>query len=331
MAERAAMEGFLADNNVQEVDASDEIFRFDEDKHREETNLEPWIADPTHFKKTKISAVAVLKMVTHALSGGRLEVMGILQGKVEGDTMIVVDCFAIPVKGTETQVNASDAESAFMAQHSMLVRQVGRLENVLGWYHSHPGYGCWLSGTDVATQLTNQQHQDPWLAVVVDPIRTQVSGKVELGAFRCYPKGREPPRTGEDAAYQHIPMEKIEDFGVHANAYYELEVSYFRSSLDSRIMDSLWHQYWVNTLSSSSVTANEDYTTQQIADVSRKLSSHASKSASTMRAFGAGGKTESEFESLNKIAMDGAKAAMEMSGGLATEVMKTKLFSGSFL
>ena len=48
---------------TQEVDASDEIFRFDEDKHREETNLEPWIADPTHFKKTKISAVAVLKMV----------------------------------------------------------------------------------------------------------------------------------------------------------------------------------------------------------------------------------------------------------------------------
>lgn len=34
-----------------------------------------------------------------------------------------------------------------------------RLENVVGWYHSHPGYGCWLSGIDVGTQMTNQKYQ----------------------------------------------------------------------------------------------------------------------------------------------------------------------------
>ena len=45
--------------------------------------------------------------------------------------------------------------------------QVGKPENVLGWYHSHPGYGCWLSGIDVSTQMTNQQFQDPFLAIVV--------------------------------------------------------------------------------------------------------------------------------------------------------------------
>ena len=45
--------------------------------------------------------------------------------------------------------------------------QVGRLENAIGWYHSHPGYGCWLSGIDVTTQMTNQQFQEPFLAVVV--------------------------------------------------------------------------------------------------------------------------------------------------------------------
>merc|ERR1719372_845 len=107
--------------------------------------------------------------------------------------MIVVDCFAIPVKGTETQVNASDAESAFMAQHSMLARQVGRLEHVLGWYHSHPGYGCWLSGIDVSTQALNQNFQDPFVAIVIDPVRTISAGKVNLGAFRTYPKGYKPP------------------------------------------------------------------------------------------------------------------------------------------
>lgn len=45
--------------------------------------------------------------------------------------------------------------------------QVGRLENVIGWYHSHPGYGCWLSGIDVSTQMLNQTYQDPFVAIVV--------------------------------------------------------------------------------------------------------------------------------------------------------------------
>ena len=45
--------------------------------------------------------------------------------------------------------------------------QVGRLENAIGWYHSHPGYGCWLSGIDVGTQMVNQQFQEPFVAIVV--------------------------------------------------------------------------------------------------------------------------------------------------------------------
>lgn len=65
----------------------------------------------------------------------------------------------------------------------------------------HPGYGCWLSGIDVNTQLNNQKYNDPYLAVVVglgltphalilqiDPNRTVSAGKVEIGAFRTYPE-----------------------------------------------------------------------------------------------------------------------------------------------
>ncbi len=44
---------------------------------------------------------------------------------------------------------------------------MGRLENAIGWYHSHPGYGCWLSGIDVSTQMVNQQYQEPFVAIVV--------------------------------------------------------------------------------------------------------------------------------------------------------------------
>lgn len=30
--------------------------------------------------------------------------------------------------------------------------QFCRSEMVVGWYHSHPGFGCWLSGVDINTQ-----------------------------------------------------------------------------------------------------------------------------------------------------------------------------------
>ncbi|KEH17813.1 JAB1/Mov34/MPN/PAD-1 ubiquitin protease [Medicago truncatula] len=36
----------------------------------------------------------------------------------------------------------------------IMCNNAGRLENVVGWYHSHPGYGCWLSGIDVSTMKT---------------------------------------------------------------------------------------------------------------------------------------------------------------------------------
>lgn len=85
---------------------------------------------------------------------------------------------------------------------------------MVGWYHSHPGYGCWLSGIDVTTQMLNQQYQEPFLAVVIDPTRTVSAGKVDIGAFRTYPEGYKPPDEPV-SEYQTIPLNKIEDFGVH--------------------------------------------------------------------------------------------------------------------
>lgn len=55
---------------------------------------------PNYFKRCKISALALLKLVMHARSGGTLEVMGMLLGKIDGENMIVMDSFALPVEGT---------------------------------------------------------------------------------------------------------------------------------------------------------------------------------------------------------------------------------------
>lgn len=122
-------------------------------------------------------------MAMHARSGGQIEVMGLLQGRAQADgTFVVLDCFALPVEGTETRVNAQAEAYEYMVAFVDASRKAGKgaTHNVVGWYHSHPGYGCWLSGIDVGTQMLNQTYQEPWLAVVVDPVRTMASGKVEV-------------------------------------------------------------------------------------------------------------------------------------------------------
>lgn len=48
--------------------------------------------------------------------------------------------------------------------------KVGRYESVVGWYHSHPGFGCWLSGVDINTQQSFESLQVRAVAVVVDPV-----------------------------------------------------------------------------------------------------------------------------------------------------------------
>ena len=56
---------------------------------------------------------------------------------------------------------------------------VCRPEMVVGWYHSHPGFGCWLSGVDINTQQSFEALSERAVAVVVDPIQS-VKGKVRL-------------------------------------------------------------------------------------------------------------------------------------------------------
>jgi len=305
----------------------DAPYKYDAAAHSALCNQKPWVTEPNYFKKVKISSTALVKLVMHARQGGNLEVMGILQGKIEANTFIVTDSFALPVDGTETRVNAGAEAMEYMIQYLELIKSAGRNENAVGWYHSHPGYGCWLSGIDVSTQMLYQQYQEPWLAVVVDPKRTILSGKVEIGAFRTYPKDYKAPEEST-SEYQTIPLEKIEDFGVHCKQYYPLEVSYFKSSLDNSLLTLLWNKYWVNTLSSSPLLANREYISNQISDLSDKLEQAESQLAHSGRMGGYFLPERKKEESqLTKITKDGSRLTTEQIHGLMNQVMKDILFN----
>ncbi|KAL8740764.1 MAG: hypothetical protein Q9190_006567 [Brigantiaea leucoxantha] len=303
----------------------DALYAYDEAEQKAIANERPWKADPHYFKGVRISAVALLKMVMHARSGGSMEVMGMMQGKIQGETFIVTDAFRLPVEGTETRVNATDEATEYMSQYIQLCRDSGRMENVVGWYHSHPGYGCWLSGIDVQTQMTQQSFQDPFLAIVIDPDRTISAGKVEIGAFRTFPDNYKPPGGGGGDEYQTIPLNKIEDFGAHASQYYSVEVSHFKSSLDSHLLELLWNKYWVSTLSQSPLFTNREYGSKQMLDLSQKIKNAEKSIQANSRGGPRNGGRDTQ---LDKVVRESSKIANEEVTGLLAGEVKAKLFNG---
>ena len=98
---------------------------------------------------------------------------------VDEYTVRCVDVFAMPQSGTSVSVEAVDP--VYQAKMTEMLKQVGRYvspcdlsvsdvlclltlachycspETVIGWYHSHPGFGCWLSAVDVNTQQACSQ------------------------------------------------------------------------------------------------------------------------------------------------------------------------------
>lgn len=260
----------------------------------------------------------------HARSGGSIEVMGLMTGHVQHETFIVTDAIRLPVEGTETRVNAHSEADEYVVKFMEESRKAGQLENAVGWYHSHPGYGCWLSGIDVGTQNTHQTFQDPFVAVVIDPDRTISAGKVEIGAFRTYPESYKPEGV-TSAGEAAVPSDKAADFGAHANRYYPIEVSHFKSSLDSTLLEALWNKYWVQTLSSSPLFTNRAYVTSQMKDVAVKVNQV--KDTSRIKAAAMGRAKNDDV--MEKIVKAAEKIASEEKTGLLAAQVKERVFTPS--
>ena len=254
-----------------------------------------------------------------------------------------MDSFGLPVEGTETRVNAGSEANEWMCQHIDACELVSRPENVCGWYHSHPGYDCWLSGIDVSTQTLYQKVSEPFIAIVIDPKRTMSAGKVEIGCYRTFPEGYvDPSRKEGKSASGMIPLEKQKDFGLHADRYYQLEHSFFKSKLDSSILEILWNEYWIQTLSSSPLLNNSDYLTNAISNIAVKtdllvkggISGGNNRSNKPFqKKFGGGGGGQDEggisAEKIAQIEKESCKCALEMNHGLMVEALKNFMFTNT--
>ena len=153
--------------------------------------MEGMRTQPAHFDTSEtvyVSGMALLKMLKHGKSGIPLEVCGLMLGRFIDDyTVHVVDVFPVPSTGTGTAVEAID--EVYQISMTKMLKSVGRQEDVIGWYHSHPGFGVWLSNVDINQQLYWEKINPRCIAVVVDPVQS-VRGKVIIGAFRCIPQNQ---------------------------------------------------------------------------------------------------------------------------------------------
>ncbi len=106
------------------------------------------------------------------------EQAGILIGRVYRDPsgfLYTVVTAAIPVEDAEASIAQVKLRASSWPPIWQELLKDQELQ-IIGWYHSHPGYGIFLSATDRQTQ--NTYFAAPWqLALVVDPIRE------EFGAF----------------------------------------------------------------------------------------------------------------------------------------------------
>merc|ERR1711990_993057 len=188
-----------------------------------------------------ISSLALLKMMKHGRAGVPFEVMGLMLGDFVDDyTVRVADVFVEAV------------DPVFQAKMLDMLKQTGRPEMVVGWYHSHPGFGCWLSGVDINTQQSFEALSDRAVAVVIDPIQS-VKGKVVIDAFRTINTqmimlGQEPRQTTSNLGHLQKPSIQALIHGLNRH-YYSMPIVYRKNEHEQQMLMNLHKSKWQDSLS----------------------------------------------------------------------------------
>jgi 26S proteasome regulatory subunit N11 len=194
-----------------------------------------------------ISPLSLLKMLRHGKAGIPLEVMGLMLGtQIDEYTVKCIDVFSMPQSGTETTIESID--EGFQVRMVEMLKQTGRSEDVVGWYHSHPGFGCWLSQTDINTQKTFEQQNARAVAVVVDPIQS-VKGKVVIDAFRTYggmglslgdtDQRQTTSNLGEVKRTKGFSLKELSKI-----SYYSILIGYRKNDLETKMLLNLKKSFW---------------------------------------------------------------------------------------
>merc|ERR1711907_862661 len=222
-----------------------------------------------------ISSLALLKMLKHGRAGVPMEVMGLMLGEFVDDyTVRVVDVFAMPQSGNSVSVEAVDP--VFQTKMLDMLKQTGRPEVVVGWYHSHPGFGCWFSSTDINTQQSFEQLNQRAVGVVIDPIQS-VKGKVVIDCFRLInPQlliiGQEPRQTTSVVGHLQKPSLTAIIHGLNRH-YYSINITYRKNELEQNMLLNFHKRKWLAGLELNDFTEHAKTnakTVESVTELTRK-------------------------------------------------------------
>merc|ERR1711922_88660 len=143
-------------------------------------------------------------------------------------------------------------------------------ELVVGWYHSHPGFGCWLSGVDINTQQSFEALSDRAVAVVVDPIQS-VKGKVVIDAFRLINPnmmvlGQEPRQTTSVLGHLQKPSIQALIHGLNRH-YYSIAINYRKNELEQKMLMNLNKKSWMDGLTLHDYNEHRQLNQETVSDM----------------------------------------------------------------
>lgn len=123
------------------------------------------------------------------------EVMALLVGKTQNDDVIITE--VVPI------ASGSDLEVVFQDDHyvkSAMINDIAaeRNEFIVGWFHTHPGIGLFLSPTDIINQLGYQSLNDKAIAIVFDH-NQMTSASPGFSIFRL-----DDPSLGQSSTFHAV-------------------------------------------------------------------------------------------------------------------------------
>jgi COP9 signalosome complex subunit 5 len=245
-----------------------QFYHFDSDENSnfqvQFSEVKPVITDERFFKTVFVSPRALLTMLRHAISGGKNEIMGFLAGRGDQSGLFfVTDAQPFNVVGTETRVGVTEDVMCDWYEFTVACTALGRPTASVAWYHSHPGLSPFLSEIDVRNQRIFQ-HGAATCALVIDPINTISSGKVQLGGYRTYKENPERER-------QPIPLDVELKYGHSAHKYYELELLFYQSAMDRAVLADVISRSYHQAISCSPLALNAGYVGEKVGEVAAKL------------------------------------------------------------
>ena len=185
---------------------------------------------------------AIQKMLLHVYEFGNFEdpikkwkeVYGLLIGKIDNGKLTIMNAAPI-THGTSRGVEFKKKDYIYAAKINDMLINDGRDEFFVGWYHSHPAIGLFLSQVDLVNQLGYQMVNQVAVAIVFDHCLL-IENKIPFKVFRLDATDFNLP---EDLGYHIVDydiigLEKSEEIDymreVHDEIGKELKNASFKSA-----------------------------------------------------------------------------------------------------